>query len=91
MRTCRVTISGKVQGVFFRAYTKQKADELLLSGWVRNMPDGSVEALIYGAEEKIESMLSWFHRGSPEAVVSSVVIDETAQPPEELDRFNIIR
>lgn len=69
-----VYISGKVQGVFFRAYTRDKARELGLKGWVRNLSDGRVEAVFEGAREKVEEMLRWCHRGSPYARVSSVEV-----------------
>jgi acylphosphatase len=67
-----VLISGRVQGVFFRAYTRDKARELGLRGWVRNLPDGRVEAVFEGERRRVEEMLRWCHKGSPYARVSSV-------------------
>lgn len=70
-----VFISGKVQGVFFRAYTRDKARELGLKGWVRNLPDGRVEAVFEGEREKVDEMLRWCHRGSPYSRVTRVDVD----------------
>ncbi len=76
MKRVRVLISGRVQGVFFRAYTKEEAERLGLKGWVRNLPDGRVEALFEGKEEAIEKMLRWCHQGSPASVVTKVEVSE---------------
>lgn len=76
MRRVRVYISGKVQGVFFRAYTKEEADKLGIKGWVRNLPDGRVEALFEGPAEAVEEMIKWCHRGSPSSKVISVEVEE---------------
>ncbi len=72
-----VYISGLVQGVFFRANTKRMADILGIKGWVKNLPDGRVEAVFEGEREKVETMIRWCHKGPPSAVVEKVeVIDE---------------
>lgn len=76
MRRVRVYISGRVQGVFFRAYTKEEADRLGLKGWVRNLPDGRVEAVFEGPASAIEEMIRWCHRGSPASKVTSVEVEE---------------
>lgn len=68
-------ISGRVQGVGFRMFTKIKAENLGLSGWVRNLKDGRVEVVLVGPGEKIEEMLSWLKQGSPLARVEEVKID----------------
>lgn len=68
----RSLISGRVQGVSFRYYTCRKAIALGLQGWVRNLPDGRVEAVIQGDRTVVESMLDWFWQGSPEAQVDDV-------------------
>lgn len=75
-RRVHVIVSGRVQGVFFRAYTRDEAVKLGLAGWVKNRPDGSVEALIEGDETSVEKMLRWFHRGSPHSSVKKVDITE---------------
>ncbi len=70
----KVIVKGKVQGVFFRDYTKRQAVSLGLTGWVRNLPDGSVETLLSGEEEYVRSMLDWFHDGSPHSKVDEVLV-----------------
>jgi acylphosphatase len=67
-----VVIAGRVQGVFFRASTAEKADELGLTGWVRNTPDGSVEAVFEGDVGAVDEMLGWCHRGPDLARVTKV-------------------
>jgi len=70
-------ISGKVQGVFFRAHTEEIARSLNLKGWVRNLSNGSVEAVFEGKKEDIASMLVWCKKGPRLANVEKVaVIDE---------------
>ena len=70
----QVTIHGLVQGVWFRASTKDEADRLGVNGWVRNLPDGSVEAVFEGNKKKVEEMIGWCHRGPSGARVSKVEI-----------------
>ena len=69
-----VRISGKVQGVFFRAHTKQKAEQIGVTGWVKNTSDGKVEAVFEGEEPCIQEMLNWCHHGPPKAQVDKVDI-----------------
>ena len=71
-----IIIEGRVQGVFFRAYTRDQALRLGLSGWVRNRPDGSVEALVEGEKTAVDKMLQWFHQGSPNSIVEKVHASE---------------
>ncbi len=66
-------VSGRVQGVFFRASTSHRAAELGLSGWVRNMPDGTVEVLARGDEAALEALREWLHEGPPMARVTAVL------------------
>ena len=82
MKTFRVQIIGSVQGVFFREYTRRRAETLGITGWVRNRRDGSVEALISGDEPQIKKMLEWFYQGSPASSVHNVIVEEAACPPE---------
>jgi acylphosphatase len=70
-----VLISGRVQGVFFRAYTQEAAQERLISGWVMNTRDGRVEAVLEGEKEKVENMVRWCHQGSPMSQVTGVNVD----------------
>jgi acylphosphatase len=71
----QVLISGRVQGVFFRAYTRDQALARGLSGWVRNLPDGRVAAVFEGDREKIDSMLAWCRQGPAYAAVDEVLTD----------------
>lgn len=68
-------VHGKVQGVFFRASTKQKAKELGLAGWVRNCTDGSVQAAAQGPREALEEMVEWARTGPEHANVTSLDIE----------------
>ncbi len=67
-----IFISGKVQGVFFRSSTKSKAEELGLTGWVRNLADGRVEAVFEGEEGNVEKMVLWCRKGPQYARVEDV-------------------
>jgi acylphosphatase len=67
-----VYVSGQVQGVFFRDSARERAEQLGLAGWVRNMPDGRVEALFEGPSEKVREMVRWCEEGSSHAEVESV-------------------
>lgn len=82
-----VFISGYVQGVFFRSYTAQKAKSLDLAGWVRNLPDGRVEAVFEGPKDKIEKMIKWCWKGSPASQVEKV--EEIEEKEEGLREFEI--
>jgi acylphosphatase len=70
-----VRITGFVQGVFFRAEARNRARSLGLAGWVRNAPDGSVEAVFEGDSERVESMVEWCRRGPRGAQVDDVEVD----------------
>ncbi len=76
MRRVHVHISGLVQGVFFRARTHREATHLGLVGWVRNLPDGRVEAVLEGPDEKIKEMIGWFRQGPSDARVEGVEVIE---------------
>lgn len=70
----RVVIRGRVQGVFFRAETRDRARSLGLAGWVRNVPDGTVEAVFEGDRERIDWMLAWCRRGPGLAEVDDIEV-----------------
>ncbi|BCR03950.1 acylphosphatase [Desulfuromonas versatilis] len=70
-----VRIRGVVQGVSFRYYTRQEALRHQLTGWVRNLPNGEVEALFEGRESQIRQVLDWCRQGPPAAQVSEVDVD----------------
>ena len=67
-------ITGRVQGVFFRACTRKEAQKRKLTGWVKNLYDGRVEAVFEGEEEAVQSMISWCHKGPSHAVVTDVSV-----------------
>jgi acylphosphatase len=71
-----VRVCGRVQGVFFRAETRQRAASLGISGWVRNADDGSVEAVFEGERERVDSMVEWCRRGPAGARVAEVEVAE---------------
>lgn len=75
-RRVRVWIKGRVQGVFFRVYTREAAVAAGVSGCVGNMPDGSVEAVFEGDEERVNGMIEWCRKGSPLSRVESVAVRE---------------
>ena len=74
-KTARVIISGRVQGVWFRAYTVDMAGPLGLRGYVKNLPNGKVEAVFSGKEEMVRRAITWCSQGSPHARVSRVEVD----------------
>ena len=82
MKAIRVRISGRVQGVWFRAWTEQRATALGLDGWVRNRRDGDVEALFAGADEAVEAMVAECWNGPPRARVDTVSAEPDG-PPEQ--------
>lgn len=76
MKRVHAFIEGRVQGVFYRAFARDSARALGLSGWVRNLADGRVEAVFEGEEEKIEKMLAFLKKGPPYAVVKNLEVEE---------------
>jgi len=81
----RILVSGRVQGVFFRDTCRRMAAEHGVSGWVRNLPDGRVEAVFEGRPEDVDRLLEWARRGPSLAVVAGVAVQ--AEPPEGLSTF----
>jgi acylphosphatase len=83
----RVVVSGRVQGVFFRDACRRMAAAQGVAGWVRNVPDGTVEAVFEGPADRVEGLVAWAGRGPRHATVSAVEVhDET---PEGLSGFEI--
>jgi acylphosphatase len=76
MKRIRVYISGVVQGVFFRHHTKERALELGVTGWVRNLPDGRVEAVFEGEDGSVDRMIAFCKEGPPSAHVTKVELKE---------------
>jgi acylphosphatase len=81
MKQVHVRVSGRVQGVFFRAEARSRAESLGLSGWIRNEPDGSVAAVFAGEPERVDSMVEWCRRGPAGARVDEVEVTERADEP----------
>ena len=75
MKRAKVIVRGSVQGVFFRAEARDRARSLGLAGWVRNVPDGTVEAVFEGEAERVESLVEWCSRGPAGARVEQVDVD----------------
>jgi len=82
-----MVVHGSVQGVFFRAETRDRARSLRLAGWVRNAPDGTVEAVLEGDDEQVESMVEWCRRGPGGARVEEVEV--AWSEPEGEEGFSI--
>jgi acylphosphatase len=74
LKRAEVVVRGAVQGVFFRAATRDRARSLGLAGWVRNAADGSVEGVFEGEDERVESMVEWCRRGPRGARVDDVEV-----------------
>jgi acylphosphatase len=83
----RVIVSGRVQGVFFRDTCRRIAGQQGVSGWVRNLPDGRVEAVFEGDPESVERMVRWARRGPSHARVTAVAVQD--EPAEGLAAFEI--
>jgi acylphosphatase len=89
MKTVRLTIKGKVQGVFYRATAKDVADELGIKGWVKNLPDKNVEIRATASEELLQKFIDWCKLGPPKAKVDDVIVEELDF--ERFSDFRIIR
>jgi acylphosphatase len=84
----RVRVRGRVQGVFFRVETRDRARSLGLGGWVRNCSDGTVEAVFEGNDERVRSMVDWCARGPSGATVESIDVDW--EEPEGEHAFSVV-
>jgi acylphosphatase len=90
MKECvHVFVSGRVQGVFFRPWTEDTARELGLKGWVRNLPDGRVEAVFEGEKSKVERMVELCRKGPPHAKVERLHV--SGEAPSGLGGFEVRR
>ena len=74
-KRAHVWVSGRVQGVFFRATTRKEAQKRGVNGWVKNLSDGRVEAIFEGEEEKVKEMVDFCHEGSSSARVNEVEVE----------------
>lgn len=84
-----VFVSGRVQGVYYRASTRDAATDRGVDGWVRNLDDGRVEAVFEGEQGAVEAMCEWCETGSSAATVSDVAV--TMESPDGIDGFGIRR
>ena len=89
MKTAYLKISGKVQGVFFRAEAREIAEANKISGWIRNTDDDEVEACITGDEKAVEEFILWCKKGPDRARVENVLVNYT--PVEKFNKFEVIR
>jgi len=80
----KVIVRGIVQGVNFRSYTRRQAMRYNVTGWVRNLPDGSVAAIFEGEEQDVETMIQWCRHGPPSAQVTELIV----QPEEYRGEFS---
>ena len=83
----RVTVTGRVQGVFFRETVRRRAESSRLAGWVQNNGDGSVEAVFEGEQKAVERLVDWCREGPRGARVEWV--DVTSEEPEQLTGFDV--
>ena len=86
--SAHAVVHGWVQGVYFRAFTRDQGILLGLTGWVRNLRNGEVEVYVEGEKDKVNQMVSWLHRGSPSSRVETV--DVTYGPYKgDFDSFQV--
>jgi acylphosphatase len=89
-RRVSLRIKGRVQGVFFRESARRRAGQLGVRGWVRNRPDGDVEALAEGPRDKVDELVAWCHKGPPAARVEQVLVQDE-EPRGDLSPFAVVR
>jgi acylphosphatase len=86
----RLLVSGRVQGVYFRGSTAKEAERLGLTGWVKNLADGRVEAVVEGPKEAVEELVAWCWKGPPSAKVDDVAVQRTPATGEHRS-FEVVR
>lgn len=89
MKAVKITVTGRVQGVFYRASAKDAAVQLMLKGFAQNQPDGSVYMEAEGEEQDLNRFIDWCRQGPPRAQVLNVVVEET--DVKNFQRFEIRR
>ena len=89
LKTVSITVTGRVQGVFYRQTAKEKATELGIKGEVRNMPDETVQIIATGTKEQIEQLIKWCRQGPPKAIVQNVKAEDVLL--QSFDKFIIVR
>ena len=89
MQTISITVSGKVQGVYYRQSTKERAIELNITGIVKNLRDGSVHIIATGTKKQLDELKNWCSKGPSRAVVENIEVKEL--PLQSFERFSIER
>jgi len=89
LQTISIIVSGKVQGVFFRQSTKDKANQLDIKGEVRNLSNGNVEIIATGTKEQLDKLIEWCKKGPPRADVTGVDVQEVSL--QTFHHFKIVR
>ena len=89
VETRRITVFGKVQGVYFRQSTKECASRLGLNGTVKNLPDGRVEVIASGGQEQLEQLAEWCKKGPSQAEVTHIQYETV--PTQHFDGFKVVR
>jgi acylphosphatase len=89
MKKVRAIVSGRVQGVWYRAHTRAQAVELGIVGFVRNLPDGTVEIVAQGEDAQVDTLMDWARIGPRMAEVTDVRVREMAED-EEFDSFEVV-
>jgi acylphosphatase len=89
MPIVHLIIKGKVQGVFYRASAKNKAEELNITGWIKNTDEGNVEAVANGTENQLQQFIEWCKIGPSDAIVGDVIVNHIGK--ENFDKFSIKR
>ena len=89
LKTVSIHVTGKVQAVWYRKYTLDKAVELHLTGFVKNLPDDSVYIIATGTAEQVQQLVEWCWTGSPGSKVLSVIVKEIES--QQFDRFAITK
>lgn len=87
--TIHLTVTGKVQGVYYRASAKEAAERLNITGWVKNTRSGDVEILASGTGEALDQFIHWCKQGPPNAIIKEVLVAKA--PDETFDGFKVIR
>jgi acylphosphatase len=88
-KTVHIVVQGKVQGVFYRATTKEIADKIGVKGWVRNKKDGCVEITAVGSEQQIQEFIGWCKKGPDRAQVTNLIV--TNLQDQDFKDFQVIR
>lgn len=89
MKTNHIKISGRVQGVFYRAKAKEKALLYDVKGWIKNTDEGDVEVIVTGEEKALKEFIAWCHRGPEKAQVTNVLVTPLEQ--QIFNEFKVIR